>query len=348
MPSSVVYDAVLLVSFGGPERRQDVMPYLEHVLAGRNVPEVRKREVAEHYDLFGGASPINEQNRRLRENLEQSLAQSDLPLPVYWGNRHWHPFLEDTIGQMASDGVRNALVLVTSAFGSYSSCRQYVDAWQAAARKVGPKAPRLSKVRSYFNHPGFIDAWVVQATAALDVVPAERRDATRVLFSAHSIPIAMAEASDYVDQLMAASELVAERLGVTADRWQLVYQSRSGPAHQPWLEPSIVDAVDDLARGGTTVKDIVVIPIGFVSDHMEVLFDLGVEAKEAAANAGLNFSLAQTPGNHRLFVQMLGQLVAERCDGRTDRPVVGRLPAAPDECPADCCPAPRRPRVSST
>ena len=233
------YDAVLVTSFGGPEGPADVMPFLENVLRGKNVPHERMLEVAEHYYHFGGKSPINDQNRRLIAALERELAEHGPKLPVYWGNRNWHPMLADTLLQMKKDGVRHALAFVTSAYSSFSSCRQYREDIAKAREDAGPDAPVVDKIRAFHNHPGFIEAMVDRVRAALAKLPEEGRDAAQLIYTAHSIPYAMARSCDYEVQLRETGRLVAEELG-HAD-WQLVYQSRSGPPSQPWLEPDILD-----------------------------------------------------------------------------------------------------------
>jgi len=249
-------------------------------------------EVAEHYYHFGGVSPINEQNRALIAALVNELNQHGPQLPVYWGNRNWHPLLADAVQQMAEDGVRSALAFVTSAFSSYSSCRQYLENIAEARRQAGPTAPRIDKLRAFYNHPGFIEPMAERTRDALHEVPAERRKAAALVFTAHSIPTAMAESSRYVPQLHDACRLVAECVGQA--NWQLVYQSRSGPPSQPWLGPDIGDHLRQLRAHGA--RDAVVAPIGFISDHMEVLYDLDTEAKSVCDGIGLNMVRASTVG----------------------------------------------------
>jgi protoporphyrin/coproporphyrin ferrochelatase len=348
------YDAVLVVSFGGPEGRDDVLPFLENVLRGRNVPRERMLEVAEHYYRFGGVSPINEQNRRLTAALERELAEHGMQLPVYLGNRNWHPLLPDTLGQMARDGVKRALGIFTSAFSSYSGCRQYRENIAAAQEQVGPTAPQVDKLRAFFNHPGFIEPMAESLRQCLAQVPDERRNAATVLFSAHSIPVAMAENCCYEVQLREASRLVAGGAGVT--RWELVYQSRSGPPQQPWLEPDIGDRIKALhaarrsapssrPRGG--LAELIVVPIGFISDHMEVLFDLDTEVRELCDRLGIRMHRAATVGDHPRFIQMIRELIVERITGATERPALGNLGPSHDVCPADCCVyQPQRPGVA--
>jgi ferrochelatase len=333
------YEAILLVSFGGPEGPDEVVPFLENVLRGRNVPRTRLLEVAEHYKHFGGVSPINAQNRALVAALEAELVEHGIPLRVYWGNRNWHPLLADTVRQMADDGVRRALAVVTAAYSSYSSCRQYRENIVDAIAAVGPRAPQIDKVRVFYNHPGFIEAMVESLQLALAKVPAARRDETRVVFTAHSLPLAMAANCQYVEQLLEASRLVAE--GAAAKHWQLAYQSRSGPPTQAWLEPDVGDFLAQIATKG--IRDVVVAPIGFVSDHMEVVYDLDIEAQARARELGINMVRAATVGTHPAFVAMIRELILERLDSETQRRAVGRHGPSHDICPSDCCLPPARP-----
>jgi protoporphyrin/coproporphyrin ferrochelatase len=335
------YDAILVVGFGGPEGREDVMPFLENVLRGRNVPRERMLEVAEHYDRFGGVSPLNGQVRALIAALRPELQHRGIPMPIYWGNRNWHPMLADTMKQMVGDGVRQALAVVLAAYSSYSSCRQYREDIQRAREVVGEAAPRVDKMRVFYNHPGFIAANADRVREALEQVPADRRDAAHLAFTAHSIPSAMAEGCRYVEQLTETCRLVAEAIGVGPDRWQLVYQSRSGRPTDPWLEPDIVDHLRTLRGRG--VADVVVHPVGFLSDHMEVLYDLDNEARGACDATGLNMVRAGTVGMHPAFVAMLGELIEERVRGPSDRRAIGRFGPSHDICPVDCCPPPARP-----
>lgn len=319
------YQAVLVLSFGGPENREDVIPFLETVLRGKNVPRSRMLEVAEHYYHFGGRSPINDQNRALIAALTSELETRGPRLPVYWGNRNWRPFLADALRQMAADGVRRALVFITSAFGSYSGCRQYLDDIRSAQAEAGPDAPTLDRLRGFHDHPVFIEAVADRVRAAFDQIPAERRGAAGLLFTAHSIPLAMAAGSPYVDQLTAACKRVAQEIG--RDRYELVYQSRSGPPSQPWLEPDIGAALREFRERNGADADVVVSPIGFISDHMEVAYDLDIEAAGLARSLGINMVRAGTPGVHPKFVTMIRDLIAAE---------------AVSVCAPDCCPAPRR------
>jgi len=309
-----MYDAVLIVSFGGPEGTNDVIPFLENVLRGRNVPRERMLQVAQHYDLFDGVSPINEQNRKLIAALKDELEQHGPRLPIYWGNRNWHPLLADTVKQMADDGIRSALAFVTSAYSSYSSCRQYLENIETARETVGSAAPHIEKIRAFYNHPGFIDANVAHLAAALDQIPSNRRASTRIAFTAHSIPKPMADNCAYESQLLETSELVAQAVG--HNEWKLVFQSRSGPPTQPWLEPDVCDYLKELKLKGAS--DVVIAPIGFVSDHMEVVYDLDTEAKSLANELSLNMIRSETAGTHPAFVRMIRELIAERMDTRVD------------------------------
>ncbi len=331
--TALPYDALLLVSFGGPEGMDDVMPFLENVLRGRNVPRERMLAVAHHYERFGGVSPINEQCRQLIAALQREFAARELDLPIYWGNRNWHPFLADTMRQMIADGKKNALALLTSAYSSYSSCRQYrEDIWRAQA-EVGPDAPNVGLLRKFYNHPGFIQANVEHVRAALDQMPPERHEATMLVFTAHSIPLSMATTSRYEVQLREACHLVAD--AVNYPRWDLVYQSRSGPPTQPWLEPDVCDHLRALREGGAT--DVVISPIGFISDHLEVLYDLDTEAREVCDEIGLNMVRAATAGTHPAFIGMLYELVIERVNHSPNPRYRGTRDPGMDTCTEDCC-----------
>jgi ferrochelatase len=317
------FDALIVVSFGGPERREDVVPFLENVLRGRNVPRARMEEVAEHYYHFGGRSPIGEATRALMAGLQRELDARGPAWRVYGGNRNWHPFLEDTLRRMAADGVRRALALVTSAFGSYSGCRQYLDDIERARRAVGPAAPVVEKLRLFYNHPEFIAILAERVRAA---------GAGELIFTAHSIPNAMAASAPYQRQLEEACALVAAAAG--RGRWRLAYQSRSGPPQQPWLEPSL-DQVLAEARGEGAER-VVIVPVGFLSDHMEVVFDLDVEARERCRELGLDMARIKTAGDDPRFVGLVRELILERTQGGPRR-ALGDLGAWPDACPLDCC-----------
>lgn len=327
------YDALLVLSFGGPEGPDEVMPFLERVTRGRNVPKERLAEVAEHYLHFGGVSPINAQTRALIAALEAELAAHGPRLPIYWGNRNWHPFVTDTVRQMRDDGVRRALVFVTSAFSSYSGCRQYREDVIHAVEAVRDCAPTFDKIRVFYNHPGFIEPMIELTKLALDQIPPERRSRAVLLFSAHSIPLSMARGCAYEAQIREASQLIADGVGRSDPR--IVYQSRSGPPHVPWLEPDICDVLDELAAEGT--RDVVAVPVGFISDHMEVLFDLDTEAKERAHALGINFVRAATVGTHPAFIRMIRELIVERMTERPVRRALGRRGPTHDICPLMCC-----------
>jgi ferrochelatase len=340
--STAPYDAILIVGFGGPERREDVIPFLENVLRGRNVPRERMLEVAEHYYHFGGVSPINAQVRDLLAALRPELDRRGIDLPIYWGNRNWHPMLADTMREMAEDGVGHALGVVLAAYSSYSSCRQYREDIEKARETVGDSSPRVDKMRVFYNHPDFIAANADRVRVALDQIPLDRRGTTHLAFTAHSIPTSMAGNSRYVEQLTETCRLVAKSVNVTADRWRLVYQSRSGRPTDPWLEPDIVDHLEALKVGG--VSDVVIHPVGFLSDHMEVLYDLDDEARQACGEIGLNMLRAGTVGTHPRFVSMLGELIAERIQGTAEPRAIGEFGPSHDVCPVDCCPPTSRPQ----
>jgi len=335
------YDAVLVVSFGGPEKRDDVMPFLERVVAGRNVPRERLLSVAEHYYELGGKSPINDQVRALIAALVNQLNSRGPRLPVYWGNRNWHPLLADTLRSMAEDGIRRAVAFFTSPYSSYSSCRQYREDIAAAREEVGPEAPEIDKLRCYYNHPGFIEPMADRVREALIQISPERRAKTQILYSAHSIPLGMAENCRYEEQLRESSRLVSHDVG--HDRWRLVYQSRSGPPSQLWLEPDVCDVLREL-KEQSDVEDVVIAPIGFISDHMEVVYDLDHEARDIAEKLGLNLVRAKTVGTHPRFVEMIRELIEERVTGADERPALGDFGPSHDVCPTDCCLyTPRRP-----
>jgi ferrochelatase len=328
MTMSTSYDAILFVSFGGPEGMDDVIPFLENVLRGRNVPRERMLQVAKHYELFGGVSPINQQNRNLISALKRELETNGPNLPIYWGNRNWHPLLPDTLQQMADDRIKRAVAFVTSAYSSYSSCRQYRENIRDAQTVVGSGAPQVDKLRAFYNHPLFIEANVAQIRLALARLPQNRH----LVFTAHSIPESMAANCEYAGQLAEASRLVVEALGQKS--WQLVYQSRSGSPTQPWLGPDVSEHLRALKSKGIT--DVVVAPIGFVSDHMEVIYDLDIEAKKLADELGLRMVRAATAGTHPLFVKMIRDLILERIDGTPGR-ALGLHGPSHNECSVNCC-----------
>ena len=334
------YDAILIVSFGGPEAREDVMPFLENVLRGRNVPHERMLAVAEHYYHFEGKSPINQQTRELIAALQDELAQHGPKLPIYWGNRNWHPLLPDALRKMKQDGIRRALAFVTSAYSSYSGCRQYRENIAAAQNEVGPGAPQFDKLRAFFNHPGFIEPTVERVQKALLQIPAEARERLQIVYSAHSIPLSMASSSDYVRQLEEVRKLVSARVGISNEA--LVYQSRSGAPGQPWLEPDILDHLREV-KAGNLASAVILAPIGFISDHMEVLYDLDVEAAQLCGELSLPMVRAKTVGVHPKFVSMIRELIEERIHPETERRALGSLGPREDVCAENCCPAPQRP-----
>ena len=347
--SSNSYDALLLVSFGGPEGPDDVLPFLENVTRGRGIPPERLKVVGQHYDRFGGVSPINEQNRRLLAALRLELPRQGIELPVYWGNRNWDPYLPETLSQMRDDGITHPLAFFTSAYSSYSGCRQYRENLATAMNEIAAPSLTIDRLGPYFNHPGFVEPFIDSTLEALAGLPADRQERARLVFTTHSIPIAMAESSGvpggaYVRQHEEVARLVAdavaERTGISRE-WDLVYQSRSGPPHIPWLEPDIGDHLEEVKGEGTS--SVVVVPIGFVSDHMEVVWDLDTEAAERAAELGLAMTRAGTPGDDPRFVAMIGALVRERVNGiePSERARLGSAGAAPDRCLAGCCPNPR-------
>jgi len=310
----MIYDAVLLLSFGGPEKREDVIPFLENVLRGRNVPHERLLEVAEHYYHFDGRSPINDQCRELIA----SLQSEGLELPIYWGNRNWHPMLGDTVKEMRDAGVKRVLAIATSAFGSYSGCRQYLEDIDRARAAV-PDAPAIDKLPPFGNHPGFIGAMTGRVGDALAKLPE-----AQVIYTAHSIPVSMARSSPYESQLKEAARRVNERLGLGEPL--LAYQSRSGAPSQPWLEPDIGDCIK-----AADAKKIIVVPIGFLSDHMEVIYDLDVVAAQLARERGIEFVRAGTAGTHPVFVRGLIELMR------------GAMPNGVTVCAPECCPRGERP-----
>jgi protoporphyrin/coproporphyrin ferrochelatase len=343
------YDAVLLVSFGGPEGPEDVLPFLANVTRGRGVPTERLLEVGEHYQLFGGVSPINAQNAALLAALRDELASTGPDLPVYWGNRNWQPYLAEAFEQMRAGGVRRVLAFVTAAYSSYSGCRQYRENLFAAAQ---PGGIEVDKVRAYFDHPGFVEPFVDTTVEALAELPAHVQAGARLVFTTHSVPVAQADASGlldlpggaYVAQHRATAALVAARVEAetgVARGWDLVFQSRSGPPGAPWLEPDVSEHLEQLSADGAPAA--VLVPIGFVSDHMEVVYDLDVVAAQTAAGLGLPLRRAATPGTDPRFVAMVAELVRERVEDRlpADRAAGSALGPWRDVCLAGCCPNPR-------
>ena len=358
--SAAPYDALLLLSFGGPEGPDDVLPFLENVTRGRGIPRERLKEVGEHYYLFGGVSPINAQCRELLAALRSDFAEHGLDLPVYWGNRNWRPYLTDTLRTLVQDGHRRVLTFATSAYASYSGCRQYRENLAeslATLAEEGLPLPRIDKLRHYFNHPGFIEPMVDGVVAALEELPAPLRDAAELAFTTHSLPVSAADTSGpvsehtsggaggaYVRQHLEAARLVAERVRqrTGVDRpWQLVYQSRSGAPHIPWLEPDICDHLE--ARHAAGARAVVMVPVGFLSDHMEVRYDLDTEAKQKADELGLPVVRSATVGADPRFAAAIRELVLERAaTERGERPqrcALGSLGPSHDVCPVGCCPA---------
>jgi len=352
----VAYDAILLAGFGGPEGQDDVIPFLRNVTRGRGIPDERLEEVAHHYRHFGGVSPINDQNRELKAALEAELARRGVDLPVYWGNRNWDPYLADALQAAYDDGHRTLLAIATSAYSSFSSCRQYREDIAIALDATGLGGEvAVDKVRQYFDHPGFVEPFVegvVDGVRALLAETGGDASAIRLLFATHSIPTTDAERSGprdrsfgeggaYAAQHLAVSEVVATQaareLGLERLGWELVYQSRSGPPSQPWLEPDVNDRIAELPGEG--IRGVAVVPVGFLSDHMEVLWDLDTEAKESAEEAGLAFVRVPTPGSHRRFVEGLVDLVLERRDGTpvAERPALTDLGPWFDVCRPGCC-----------
>jgi ferrochelatase len=322
-----------VLSFGGPEGPADVLPFLENVTRGRGIPRERLLEVAGHYQHFGGVSPINAQNRALIAALKTELCAHQIELPIYFGNRNWQPLLTDTLLHMHADGVREVLVFVTSAFSSYSGCRQYREDVMQAVERVGLTTMRFDKLRVFYNHPGFIEPMADRLDQALGTIPAAHRSDVAVVFTAHSIPLSMARGSAYERQLQEASRLVAERAG--ALRYCLAWQSRSGPPHVKWLEPDILSVLASLHAAGK--DDVVVVPIGFISDHLEVLYDLDLEAQVLAEELGMRMVRVPTVGTDPAFVAMIRELIEERLTDRPHRRFLGAFGPNHDICPLHCC-----------
>lgn len=351
------YDALLLLSFGGPEGPEDVVPFLENVTRGRGIPRERLEEVGQHYFLFDGISPINAQNRELLAAIRADLAAHDVDLRVYWGNRNWAPYLTDTLREMTTDGRRRVLVLATSAYASYSGCRQYRENLAeslATLTDEGLTPPRVDKLRHYFNHPGFVEPMTDGVLAALAELPEDVRDRAQLVFTTHSIPTAAADTSGpkedhgeggaYVAEHLDVARVIVERVATATGvrhPWQLVYQSRSGAPHIPWLEPDICDHLTALHTDGAAAA--VMVPIGFVSDHMEVLYDLDTEALATARELGLPVVRSATVGADSRFVAGIRDLILERAaTERGAAPVrcaLGELGPSHDLCPLGCCPA---------
>ncbi|MEU1425182.1 ferrochelatase [Kitasatospora sp. NPDC005751] len=363
------YDALLLLSFGGPEAPEDVVPFLENVTRGRGIPKERLKEVGKHYFMFGGVSPINEQNRELLAALRKDFAEHGLDLPVYWGNRNWAPYLTDTLRELAADGHRRVAVLATSAYAGYSGCRQYRENLADALARLaeeGLSGLRVDKLRHFYNHPGFVEPMIDATLAALARLPEAVRTGARLAFTTHSVPDTMAQTSGapddpargrpggaYVAQHLDVAGLiaaaVAERTGVADRPWELVFQSRSGAPQTPWLEPDICDHLE--AQHAQGAPAVVMVPIGFVSDHMEVKYDLDTEAVAKAAELGLPVARAATVGADPRFTAAVRELVLERAATERGAPVtrcaLGALGPSHDVCAVACCPNPRAPRPAA-
>lgn len=352
----VAYDGILLAGFGGPEGQEDVIPFLRNVTRGRGIPDERLEEVAHHYRHFGGVSPINGQNRVLKTALEAELAARGIDLPVYWGNRNWSPYLEEVVADASANGHNTLLAFATSAYSSFSSCRQYREDFARILQDTGlGETVTIDKIRPFYDHPGFVEAFETGVREAVESFLADGVAAAdiQILFSTHSIPTADAERSGardiewgeggaYAAQHLAVAAWVMDRvrqsIPAAADvSWELVYQSRSGPASQPWLEPDVCDVIAELPARGR--KAVAVVPVGFMSDHMEVLWDLDTEAAEAADEAGLAFTRTPTPGVAPAFISGIVDLIEERLQGRPneERPHVTPLPGAFDVCRPGCC-----------
>ncbi|WP_329198993.1 MULTISPECIES: ferrochelatase [unclassified Streptomyces] len=364
-PDAAPYDALLLLSFGGPEGPEDVVPFLDNVTRGRGIPRERLKEVGQHYFRFGGVSPINGQNRELLDALRKEFAEHGPDLPVYWGNRNWAPYLTDVLREMAADGRRRIAVLATSAYASYSGCRQYrenlADALATLAEEGVAELPRVDKLRHYFNHPGFVQPMVEGVLASLAALPQDVRAGAHLAFTTHSIPTAAADTSGpveehgdggaYVRQHLEVAGLIADAVRAetgTELPWELVYQSRSGAPHIPWLEPDICDHLEALHEAGAPA--VVMVPIGFVSDHMEVLYDLDTEATAKAAELGLPVARSATVGADPRFAAAVRDLVLERAAAErgeaVERCALGALGPSHDLCAVGCCPA-RAPRPAA-
>jgi len=353
VPCAAPYDALLLVSFGGPEGPDDVLPFLENVTRGRGIPRQRLLEVGAHYEALGGVSPINAQNRALLAALEADFARHGLDLPVYWGNRNWSPYLDETMRRIAADGRNRVIALLTSAYSSYSGCRQYRENLAAAVAPLGDEAPAVDRIRHYFNHPGFVEPMVATTLAAIERLPAAVRGGARLVFVTHSVPVAMNDSSGpeggaYERQHRDVARLVTAGVAAATGRdrsYDLVYCSRSGPPQQPWLEPDVNDHLAALHAAGA--PGVVLVPIGFVSDHMEVKYDLDTEAMATATRLGLPCVRAATVGTHPRFVAAIRELVLERAavvrGELVPRPALGALGPSHDVCPAGCCPNLRDP-----
>ena len=328
------FDAAVVVSFGGPEGPDDVLPFLQNVVRGRNVPPERLEQVAAQYHLFGGVSPINDHNRHLVASLRDALAVRGRDLPVYWGNRNWHPYLTDTVARMRDDGIRTAAAFVTSAYSSYSGSRQYIEDIESATASVGAGAPQIVKLQPYYDRSGFVDPFV----EGLRRARVEAGPDAPVIMTAHSLPVAMAKTCDYEQQLRHVARRVAIEAGEPEDGWVLAFQSRSGPPSQPWLEPDLCDVITATPEGPGAV---IVVPIGFVADHMEVVHDVDLVAGAAGRAKGLRLVRVPTPGRDPRFAAMAADLVLE-----TEQRLRDGLPLGP-YCGDGCCPAPAAPAATA-
>jgi protoporphyrin/coproporphyrin ferrochelatase len=309
-------DSILVVSFGGPEQAGDIMPFLRNVTTGRNVPDERLARVAEQYQAIGGRSPINDQARALIAALKPELAARNIALPIYWGNRNWAPYLSDAVQDMKNDGRRHAVAFVTSAYSSYSSCRQYRENIAAAQSEAGSDAPIINKIGQFYDRPGFVDPFVRNTRDALERI----NGSTALVFTAHSIPTAMAQHARYEAQLIQVASTIANAFD-NRYPWSLSYQSRSGAPHVPWLEPDINDKLASLAKDG--VENVVVIPIGFVSDHVEVMYDLDLQAQKTATDLGIHMQRVATPGTDPQFISMITDLISEELAGENTNRCLG-------------------------
>jgi len=338
------FDALLLLSFGGPDRPEDVIPFLKNITEGKNVPEERLRLVAEHYDLFDGASPANAEMQALLFALVNQMNHDGPQLPVYWANRYWHPDLPEVIAQMASDGIRRALAFVPSPFGSHASCRQYIDAIEAARQQVtDAPPPEIEKLRLFYNHPGYIEPIADRIFSMLSALQSEANSPDRLIFTAHSLPLDMAKQSAYVEQYHEAARLIARNVelraaesGLKVPQIATVYQSRSGPPHLPWLGPDVGEYVASLAETDQK-SSIVVCPIGFCYENMETAYDLDVALARQCEELGIEMHRVDTIATDPKFVEMIRLLALERIDKTADRLSLGDQPPWPDACDAQCC-----------
>ena len=328
------FEALMIVSFGGPESHAEVMPFLERVTQGKPVPRERLLEVAKHYYHFDGKSPLNAQNRALKQALEKEFLKRNIGLPIYLGNRNAAPFIVDELREMKAKNITRALGFFTSSMSSYSGCRQYRENIAEAQAEIGDGAPQIEKIRAFFNHPLYIQTVSARLQECLSKFSMEKRD-SHFIFTTHSLPISMAKNCDYAEQYKNSSELVAAANVLQPDQVTFAFQSRSGSPHIPWLGPDVNEVVKNIPKGSK--KNIIFIPIGFVSDHMEVIYDLDCEAREHVENHGFQFARVKTAGTHPLFIEMICELVAERLQHDQPRRYLGSLGARVDVCPPDCC-----------